>query len=751
MKTSMWSIMLLSSVALSAYSQDQSQVDLEKQNRSGTHTAVRDFGLKEYVYVSKDLPHSENDTWTLVCQLPHNAQFQLWLEVESPAGKVITLDSSNPLAKWTQPIQRYTTVSGIQTYETPGWVSGEGALYTIPGGVTVRAVKYRETGYDTDFAGSFECNDDDYNILWRKATRTCYLCMRDHFMDCPDRERTPLCLGDVCVQIEQIFYAFDTKAHELAKEAILKNPKYTHIIGQNLMFAGEYSTWFYYLNTGDLTTIATQYPNLKKYLEKWTIGENGVIVHSKDGWDWCDWGSPSKDREIVQCCQYYSTLNACKKMAQATGNTQDISAFDAKLSSIREHFDQVFWQGNYYKSGDVDYPDERANAMAVVTGLADESKWDAIYENVLSKKLNPNWEDGNTYNASSYFERWIMEALCIMGKENFALLRMYDRYRDQINVSTTTLWEHFGRWWQTKFDANSSQNHGWNSTNTILSKYIAGVAPEKAGWSTYHVLPKEAFLTAIKVVVPSVKGNIAVDIKKNKTRYSLHLISPSNTKAIVGIPKGSFSKLNSIQVNGTTIWNGTYSGGVTGITWNGEDDKYVKFNADPGIWAFTAVGILPISSPKPTRAPRPKESKLDKKTWAVSASITNTGPKMSYRWGKKDSGSAYDAIDGDFWTSWSTGTKQSEGQWFKIDMGQAQTFDKIVLENGWAPYDYPRGYKVYVSDDGENWGEAVATGSGSQSITKITFEPQTKRYIKLEQTGSDSYYWWSIYEVDVYR
>ena len=50
------------------------------------HAAVKDFGLKEYVYVSKDLPQSENDTWTLVCQLPHNAQFQLWLEVESPVG-----------------------------------------------------------------------------------------------------------------------------------------------------------------------------------------------------------------------------------------------------------------------------------------------------------------------------------------------------------------------------------------------------------------------------------------------------------------------------------------------------------------------------------------------------------------------------------------------------------------------------------------------------------------------------------------
>ncbi|HPD47491.1 MAG TPA: hypothetical protein P5279_12950 [Anaerohalosphaeraceae bacterium] len=179
------------------------------------------------------------------------------------------------------------------------------------------------------------------------------------------------------------------------------------------------------------------------------------------------------------------------------------------------HFDKVYWRGGYYQSTDIDYPNERANAMAVVTGLADEAKWPAIYENVLSKKLNPHWEGGNTYNASSYFERWIMESLCKMGKQEFALLRMYDRYQDQIRVHTTTLWEHFGRWWETRFDANSSQNHGWNSPNTVLSRCIAGVAPEAPAWSTYHVRPKEAFLTAIRVVVPTVKGDVAVRIDKN--------------------------------------------------------------------------------------------------------------------------------------------------------------------------------------------------------------------------------------------
>ena len=119
------------------------------------------------------------------------------------------------------------------------------------------------------------------------------------------------------------------------------------------------------------------------------------------------------------------------------------------------------------------------------------------------------------------------------------------------------------------FDEGSSLNHGWNPPAIVLSQTIAGVSPESPGWSTYHVLPQEAFLTSIKVVVPSIKGNITVDMKKTASAYSLGLISPPNTKAIVGIPKGSFTKLKSIKVNGRTIWNGAYRGGVRGITWNG--------------------------------------------------------------------------------------------------------------------------------------------------------------------------------------
>ena len=109
-----------------------------------------------------------------------------------------------------------------------------------------------------------------------------------------------------------------------------------------------------------------------------------------------------------------------------------------------------------------------------------------------------------------------------------------------IPCSFTTLWEHYDRWWASDidaFDAGSSLNHGWNPPALLLSQTIAGISPETPGWSTYHVLPKEAFLNSIKCAVPSVKGNVTVALHKSASEYSLELTSPADARAIVGIPE----------------------------------------------------------------------------------------------------------------------------------------------------------------------------------------------------------------------
>ncbi len=69
----------------------------------------------------------------------------------------------------------------MQEYESLGWLNGDKMFYILPPDVEVLDVKYRETGYDTEISGTFECDDPFLNEYWRKAVRTLYVCMRDTY------------------------------------------------------------------------------------------------------------------------------------------------------------------------------------------------------------------------------------------------------------------------------------------------------------------------------------------------------------------------------------------------------------------------------------------------------------------------------------------------------------------------------------------------------------------------------------------
>jgi hypothetical protein len=723
------SVMLLAAIQFS-YAQKESLESRLKKN-----STIKDFGLKKYIYSSKDLPHVENKTWNLVCQMPYNCHFQMWIELEGNAGDSIKLNSSNPLVRYLTPTESFVTKGGIQTYEAKNWVSGEGAMYTIPAGVKVKSVQYRETGFDTEFAGSFECDDNDYNILWKKGARTAYLCMRDWFYDCPDRERVGF-WGDGTPEMNQCFYAFDSKSHRLAKELVLRPLDAKFYPGQQMEFLGEYGLWYYYLQTGDIESIKSVYDSTKSFLFKTYKPGNKK--------QWYDWGKDNKDIAVIETCFMYIDLGTLKKIALLSGHASDTMQINAKLDSIKNMFHKRFWKGSFYMSEQVPEPDDRANAMAINAGLADKSTWESIYENVLTKK---------TFS-SSFFDRWVFEALCFIGKEEYALLRMSNRYRTMIPASFTTLWEHYDRWWASwidAFDDASSLNHGWNPPVINLSQTIAGISPIEPGWNSFHVLPKEAFLKKINVVVPSIKGNINVSINKSATQYSIKVNAPTDTKALIGIPKKSFSTLKTIKVNGTLIWNKKYIDGVKGISWNAETEYYIMFWAESGTLNFLAEGILPLSSPKIKDEPTEKYTKLEKKNWTATASVKDSlylfsGDKIPIEV------PAENAIDGDHWTGWRDMTKkQYGGQWFMVDMKKMQTFDKIELDNTWALWDSPKKYSVVVSNDGKKWSKPIAEGSGPLGITHIVFPRQTARFIKIIQNGTDEKYNWSIFEMDVLR
>lgn len=126
---------------------------------------------------------------------------------------------------------------------------------------------------------------------------------------------------------------------------------------------------------------------------------------------------------------------------------------------------------------------------------------------------------------------------------------------------------------------------------------------------------------------------------------------------------------------------------------------------------------------------------MNRQGWTATASV--------------NAANARNALDSNTVTRWDTQGSQVNGQSFTVDMKTVNTINRIVLDATDSPFDSPAGYAVYISGDGTNWGNPVATGTGPQGMTLITFPEKVGRYIRIVQTGAKGNYW-SIHEFYVF-
>ena len=109
------------------------------------------------------------------------------------------------------------------------------------------------------------------------------------------------------------------------------------------------------------------------------------------------------------------------------------------------------------------------------------------------------------------------------------------------------------------------------------------------------------------------------------------------------------------------------------------------------------------------------------------------------------------AIDGDLKTRYSTGKSQVPGMWFQVELPEATTITALQLDCRISARDYPRGYRVELSNDGRDWNKLVAAGQGTGTLTEIIFPPTKAKFIRITQTGSVSGLFWSIHELHILK
>ncbi len=518
---------------------------------------LKDYGLKDYEN-SKDYENytvSKFSGEKITVDIPYNAQLTPYLKIIAPAGKKIRITTENTLIGAVS--TTYITKEGEQEFEALGWFNGEHITYKIPKGVKIISLKYRETGYDSSFSGDFKCDDEFMNSLWQKSLRTLYVTMRDNFMDCPDRERAQW-WGDVTSEMIMTMYSMDSNSYLLYQkgvEAMLSHIDDTKVLQTVVPISGDYfelpvqqlagivGFYTYYEYTGDKEFLEKVYPASLNYLKLWEIGENNLVVHRSGSWDWPDWGNKADMTAIENAWVYYA-LSATEKMAKITENDKDISFITERKETIKKGY-KTLWTDEGFKSDDVKEPDDRANALAVLSGLAENEQLKTI-TNVLK----------TTKNSSPYMEYYVLEALCKMGEYEVAYDRVKDRYNGMMCEDYSTLWEFWDSWRGTK-------NHAWSGGPlVIMSKHFAGITPITAGYEKVKIEPQYGISNNMTCTVPSVKGLITLDYKNTDGAYIINLTLPQDMNAVLYVPTGATVNINSKAY----YQNGKYvNGGIGNI------------------------------------------------------------------------------------------------------------------------------------------------------------------------------------------
>ena len=375
--------------------------------------------------------------------------------------------------------------------------------------------------------------------------------MRDSYMDCPDRERAQW-WGDEVNELGEAFYALSPSSHKLALKGIHELMNWQREDGvifapvpagnwrkelplQMLASVGWYGFYTQYYYSGDSSFVADVYDRMHRYLhEVWQVDKSGLVIGRGGDWSWGDWGE-NIDMDVLANCWYYLALKAEKAFALQLGKTADAEENSRMMYSIEKCFDTKFWTGSDYRSpGYKGETDDRAQAMAVVSGLASADKY-PILAKVLKKE----------HHASPYMEKYVLEALFQMNEPTLALERIKQRYTRMMNYTEyTTLFEGWGI--GSDGFGGGTINHAWSGGPlTLLSQKVCGIEPTSPGFRSFKVCPQMGTLTDASATIDTHFGKIEVSLKRKGKKIQVVLSVPEGTTAEVPVSKNRMERLES--------------------------------------------------------------------------------------------------------------------------------------------------------------------------------------------------------------
>jgi alpha-L-rhamnosidase len=440
-------------------------------------------------------------------------------------------------------------------------------LTGLPQAPAIDSLRGIVIGTDIPRTGEFSCSDPNINQLQSNIQWG----MRGNYLsvptDCPQRDERMGWMGDAEVFVRTASYngdidAFFTKWLVDVDDAQNSAGWFTDVSPMPPHSGGTYGNagvpawgdagvicpWTIYLMYGDKRILQQHLPAMTRWIEWCRANSTGLIRDKNRGHDYGDWLSQGENapKDLIGTAYFAYSTSLLSQSYAAVGDQANADKYADLFAQIKQAFNQRYVKAD----GHIGDNSQSCYAMALRFGLlSDDLRAKA------AQYLEENVASHHDHLTTGFVGvSYLLPALSSQGKIDTAyhllLQTTFPSWLFSVLHGATTVWERWDGWTPEK----GFQNPGMNSFNHYslgscgewMFDTVAGidVDPAHPGFSRFIVRPRPGpGLTQACATFDSVHGKIATNWTLQNGTFSLHVLVPVNTSAVVRLPTTNASSV----------------------------------------------------------------------------------------------------------------------------------------------------------------------------------------------------------------
>lgn len=405
------------------------------------------------------------------------------------------------------------------------------------------------TGYPFRLEAGFRSDNPELNTILDIGWRTARLCAMETYMDCPYYEQLQY-IGDARIQALVSLYnsgddrlvknALDYMDYSRQPEGVTlsRHPSYTpqYIPTFSLWYIGMLYDYLRYGPDPDFVRNKLEgVHQILSYFERYQ-GADGSL-RKVPQWRFTDWvndkdwisgeGPLGKDGASAMLdLQLLWAYQTALQLEADLGISLYSKRYEEHIRKLKASVLEKYWdpqKGMFADREEKDLFSQHTNALALLTGVADQQKIPGITDHLLNNR--------QLSQASIYFKYYLHQALIRAGRGN-DYVAMLDKWRENIAMGLTTWAE------MSDIDRSRSDCHAWGSSPNIeFYRTLLGIDSDAPGFAKVRITPHLGNLKSAAGHIPHPKGTIAASYKQVGDKWEME----------IDLPEG---------VDGRLVWKG---------------------------------------------------------------------------------------------------------------------------------------------------------------------------------------------------